>query len=127
MLTKLRVFISILSFFCLTAAYADASISFADTSHDFGNIKADGGAVTCSYSFNNTGDSPLVIISVSNGGCGCTEPDFPKAPILPGKSGEIKITFNPAGRRGEFRRQVKVKTNGKPKRVSLTFSGVILP
>ena len=68
-----------------------------------------------------------MIITVSNGGCGCTTPSYPKAPIAPGQTGEIKIQFDPSGRRGEFNREVKVKTNASKKRTSLRFSGVIIP
>ncbi|MCH5246082.1 MAG: DUF1573 domain-containing protein [Muribaculaceae bacterium] len=101
-------------------------ITFKETTHDFGNIKATGGPVTCEYKFTNTGDAPLVILTVSNGGCGCTTPDFPKSPIASGKTGSIKIHFNPAGRKGEFNREVTVKTN-QGKRVKLRFSGVVIP
>lgn len=109
------------------AAKGKAQITFDSTSHDFGTIKADGGMVTAVYDFTNTGDEPLTIITVTNGGCGCTKPDFPKAPIAPGKKGEIKITFQPKGRSGEFNRSVKVKTNAGVGRKTLTFNGVIVP
>lgn len=101
-------------------------ITFAKTSHDFGTIKDDD-YVTAIYEFENTGDAPLVIISVTNGGCGCTTPSYPKSPIKPGKKGEIKIKFNPRGRAGEFNREVKVKTNAKGDRKKLTFNGTIIP
>jgi len=110
-----------------SAADKGAAISFNETEHDFGNIKANGGKVTATYRFKNTGSEPLVIITVTNGGCGCTTPSYPKAPIAPGKSGEIKIQFDPAGRRGEFIREVKVKTNASKKRIALRFSGVVVP
>lgn len=104
-----------------------AKISFATTTHDFGTIKADGGPVTAVYEFTNTGNAPLTIITVSNGGCGCTKPSFPKKPIAPGEKGEIKITFHPQGRSGEFNRTVKVKSNAAKSRTNLTFNGVIIP
>ncbi|MCM1076069.1 MAG: DUF1573 domain-containing protein [Bacteroides sp.] len=109
------------------AAKGKAQITFDSTSHDFGTIKADGGKVTAVYGFTNTGDEPLTIVTVTNGGCGCTKPDFPKAPIAPGERGEIKITFQPKGRSGEFNRSVKVKTNASAGRKTLTFNGVIIP
>lgn len=117
---------------CLTVAFAavandGAAIKFERTKHDFGTIHADCGTVSCDYTFTNTGSTPLVIISVSNGGCGCTTPSFPKEPIAPGKTGTITIHFNPAGRKGEFNRVVQVKTNASKKRESLRFSGVIVP
>lgn len=104
-----------------------AAITFAENSHDFGSIKASDGKVSATYHFTNTGNEPLIIITVTNGGCGCTTPSYPKAPIAPGDSGEITIKFDPNGRRGEFNREVKVKTNAQKKRISLKFSGVIIP
>lgn len=117
---------AVVGFVCV-AADSGAGIQFTSTKHDFGNIKASGGRVTATYKFTNTGSKPLVIISVTNGGCGCTTPSYPKEPIAPGKSGEITIKFDPTGRRGEFNREVKVKTNASKKRESLRFSGVIIP
>ncbi len=106
---------------------AKAEIKFEAVSHDFGTIRAAGGKVTATYKFTNTGDKPLVIVSVSNGGCGCTVPSYPKMPVQPGKEGEISITFDPRGRSGEFERVVKVKTNAGNSRQKLTFSGTIIP
>lgn len=109
-------------------ASADSAIKFDRTSFDLGNIHASKGQVKATYNFTNTGNTPLVIISVSNGGCGCTKPDYPKQPIQPGKTGTITINFNPAGRKGELNREVKVKTNAPAsKKIALKFSGVILP
>lgn len=111
----------------LPAAAGGPGISFKTTSHDFGTIKASKGNVSYEYEFTNTGDKPLVIVSVTNGGCGCTRPEFTQEPIAPGKTGKVKITFNPEGRKGEFKREVKVKTNASSKREALRFSGVIVP
>lgn len=113
--------------FSAVAGDSGAVITFDNTKHDFGNIKASAGKVTATYRFTNTGTKPLVIISVTNGGCGCTTPSYPKEPIAPGKSGEITIKFDPSGRRGEFNREVKVKTNASKKRNSLYFTGIIIP
>ena len=125
---KNLLFIFIALVFSMSVSAADnAVMKFADTEHDFGTIKSTGGAVSYEYKFTNTGKEPLVIITVTNGGCGCTTPTYPKEPIAPGKTGVVKITFNPAGRRGEFNREVKVRTNVQKKRLSLKFSGVIVP
>lgn len=123
----LIAFTAIIASLSAIASNNGAAITFAETTYDLGTIKANEGNVTATYQFTNTGTEPLIIISVTNGGCGCTNPSYPKAPIAPGKSGEIKIKFDPSGRRGEFSRQVKVKTNAQNKRISLKFSGVIIP
>ena len=118
---------------CLVAVAAQAAgkgpqITLANTTYDMGTIHASKGNVKATYKFTNTGDEPLVIISVTNGGCGCTKPSYPLQPIAPGKTGQIVINFNPKGRRGELRREVRVKTNAKgSKRLSLKFTGVIIP
>lgn len=111
----------------IAASPKGASIKFETTKVDLGQIKANGGRVTFEYPFVNDGDAPLVIVSVSNGGCGCTRPDFPKAPIKPGEKGKISITFDPTGRRGDLSREVKVRTNAKKKTVALKFKGVVIP
>ena len=100
---------------CVTAFAGDkggAAISLASKSYDFGNIRESAGPVTTEFEFVNTGDAPLVIISAV-ASCGCTRPVYPQAPVKPGKSGKIKVTYNPAGRPGEFTKTVKVRTNAK--------------
>ncbi len=93
-----------------------AEMTFVKTAHDFGTIKADGGAVTAVYEFTNTGSAPLTIINVSNGGCGCTKPSFPKRPIAPGKKRRDKDYF-PAQR---TRRRVQPHGQGEVKRHEIT-------
>ncbi len=111
----------------IVLAEAKPRVKFASTNHDFGTIHEKNGRVTASYEFTNTGDEPLSIDFVTNGGCGCTEPSYPKEPIAPGKTGVIKVTFDPRGRAGEFNRTVKVRTNAGKSREKLTFSGVVVP
>lgn len=123
-----QIFFTLVALLVSTAAWAAGpEMTFQKTECDFGTIKASDGEVSATYRFTNTGDKPLVIKSVTNGGCGCTTPSYPKQPISPGASGEIVIKFNPEGRRGEFTRQVKVSTNTGKKRLSLKFSGAIIP
>ncbi len=125
---KILLLTFILGLFAATAAAeGKPKIEFASTTHDLGTIKADGGRATFAYEFENTGDAPLLIFSVTNGGCGCTKPSFPKEPVLPGKKGKITITFDPTGRRGELQRTVLVDTNASKKRIKLKFTGVITP
>lgn len=108
-------------------AWAKGGVEFASREHDFGTIKATGGVVTATYEFTNAGDEPISIVTVTNGGCGCTKPSFPLEPIAPGKKGAIKVNFNPATFKGEFRRSVKVQFSNSRKRTVLKFSGVVIP
>ena len=111
--------------FNIVAAEKGAVMTFAEKTHDFGSIKEADGPVTHVFEFTNTGSEPLVIINV-NASCGCTRPEYPKEPVMPGKKGKIKVTFNPAGRPGEFSKEVKIRTNGS-KRPVLRITGTVIP
>lgn len=101
-------------------------IEFASRSHNFGAIPENGGPVTAVYEFTNTGNAPLIILSVTNGGCGCTTPKFPTHPVKPGEKGQIKVSFNPEGRMGSVNRTVRVSTNAGNKRIGLSFKGTVV-
>ena len=60
-------------------------------------------------SFTNTGTEPLVI-SNARGSCGCTVPDWPKEPIMPGETSQIEIRYD-TKRVGPINKTVKITTN----------------
>lgn len=103
-----------------------ASMKFEQTTHNFGTIKENGGAVTCEFPFVNEGQGNLVIFNAT-AECGCTRPTYPKQPIAPGKSGVVKVTYNPIGRPGAFDKMVTIKTNGKPGKIRLKIKGTVMP
>lgn len=124
---KRILFILVLAVLTSVGTAAKGAVEFSTREHDFGTIRAKGGQVTARYEFTNTGDEPVSIVTVTNGGCGCTKPDFPLAPIAPGKKGVIKVHFNPATFKGEFHRSVKVQFSTGKKRTVLKFKGVVIP
>lgn len=77
--------------------------------YDFGTAK-EGEKVVHVFEFRNSGDKPLQILKVE-AGCGCTTPEWPKTPIMPGKSSSIKVTFNTAGKPGPAYKDVTIKSN----------------
>ncbi len=83
-------------------------IEFEKIVHDFGVIER-GGDGTYIFKFKNVGNKPLVINRVSSS-CGCTVPSYPKEPIPPGGSGEIKVTYN-TNILGRFSKNVTVFAN----------------
>lgn len=105
---------------------AKASMKFKENVHDFGIVKEDGGPVSCEFTFANEGASNLIIYDAS-ADCGCTRPEYPKAPVAPGKEGKIKVTFNPLGRPGGFTKVITVKTNGSPAKVRVKIKGTVSP
>lgn len=87
-------------------------MKFERETHDFGKIKA-GDLVHYDFKFTNTGKSPLIITNAT-ATCGCTKPEFPKAPVAPGQSGVIKVTFNSAGKMGLQDKQITLTANTNP-------------
>ena len=104
---------------------AKAIAMFTEKNHDFGYIKEEKGAVSHDFEFENVGDEPLIILSAT-ASCGCTRPEYPTNPIKPGKKGKIKVTFSPIGRPGPFRKEIRVKTNGRNKMVRLHIEGSVI-
>ena len=80
--------------------------------HDFGAI-SDQAPVTTKFTLTNTGSEPL-IITQAKGSCGCAVPKKPEAPILPGETGEIEVTFNPKGKKGAQNKTVTIIANTEP-------------
>lgn len=108
-------------------AQKKATIKFAKIEHDYGVIKEDGGKQECNFTFTNTGDDTLKLISVKPG-CGCTTSDWTKGPILPGKQGFVKAVYDPVNRPGKFNKIVTVNTNDKDHpTVILTIKGDVTP
>ncbi|MDE6008577.1 MAG: DUF1573 domain-containing protein, partial [Muribaculaceae bacterium] len=98
----------------------------AKSTHDFGIVKEDGGPVSFEFILTNEGEGNLIVID-AKADCGCTRPEFPKAPIAPGKSGKVKVTYNPLGRPGSFDKVVTLRTNGSPSKIRLKIRGTVSP
>jgi hypothetical protein len=89
------------------------SVSFAKYEHDYGTVVQESANKT-SFVFTNTGKEPL-IISSATGSCGCTVPNYPKDPIMPGKTGKIDVEFKPSkGQTGVQEKTVTVTANTEP-------------
>ena len=97
-------------FFSALALFAQPVIQFDKTTHDFGNIKEDGGKATGKFEFTNTGNQDLLLTSVKPG-CGCTAADYTKTAVPPGGRGFINATYDPYNRPGSFNKNIKVTTN----------------
>lgn len=108
---------------CIISAMAQAEIKFEKLTHDFGKFSESSPKVSTVFKFTNTGNAPLVI-NQAVASCGCTVPQYTKAPIKPGESGEIKVTYNGAGKfPGHFKKSITVRTNAKVEMVRLYIEG----
>lgn len=102
-----------------------AEIKFDTTVHDFGTFSENESTQKCVFTFTNVGSAPLVI-NQAVGSCGCTIPQYTKAPIRPGEKGEIKVTYKGKGLYpGHFKKTVTVRTNGDPSMVRLYIEGTM--
>jgi hypothetical protein len=93
------------------------TVTFEKYEHDFGNIKQDSENPYV-FKFTNTGTEPLIIESAT-GSCGCTVPDYPKHPIAPGETSEIKVEYKPGKQENAQTKTVTVIANTEPKETQL--------
>lgn len=104
-------------------AQKPAQIKFDKLTHDFGTFSESNPKVTCSFSFTNVGEEPL-IINQAIASCGCTVPEYTKEPVKPGEKGEIKVTYNGVGKfPGHFKKSITVRTNGSVEMTRLYIEG----
>lgn len=109
----------------ITTTFAQAKIQFDRMSHDFGTFSEANSVQKCTFTFTNTGDKPLVI-NQAVASCGCTIPQYTKAPVKPGEKGTITVTYNGKGKfPGHFKKTVTVRTNGIPEMTRLYIEGVM--
>lgn len=71
--------------------------------------------------FKNISKKPVIVENVMVG-CGCTVAEKPSAPIMPGKTGKIKVGYDAtAGVGSTFKKDVTIKVKGaEPKTVYFT-------
>ena len=103
---------------------APTTVQILDSSYDFGRIK-EGQQVEFSYRFKNTGNNPLVITDAI-GSCGCTVPEKPEQPVLPGEIGYLKVKFNSENRVGMAHKTVTVSSNVEGGFPELLLTGEVL-
>ena len=81
---------------------------FVKTVVDYGTIEK-GSDPYRVFAFANKGTEPL-IIKHAKGSCGCTVPEYAKAPVGAGESSEIKVRYD-TQRVGPFTKTVTITTN----------------
>jgi hypothetical protein len=107
----------------LSHARTKTVITFDKMVHDFGAMK-EGEEREYSFRFTNNGNEPLYIES-AKGSCGCTVPMWPKEPIAPGSSGEIKVKFNSKNKKGNNQKKVTLLSNTDPVTTVLTITAQV--
>jgi Protein of unknown function (DUF1573) len=99
------------------------AVQMIDSVYNFGTV-ADGEKVEFSFRFKNAGTNPLIIFDAS-ATCGCTIPEKPEKPILPGETGFIKVVFNSSGKKGHNEKVINVTSNARPLFPPLKLTGEV--
>ena len=101
-------------------------VKFNKDVHDYGSVKEEVEVALSEFEFTNTGKTPVVIQRVVTS-CGCAAPSYTREPVLPGKSGKVKVAYNTIHRPGTFRKSVRVYTNVPDTVYTLTIKGNVIP
>jgi hypothetical protein len=99
-----------------------AKFKWEETTHNFGTIDQ-GKPVSTEFIFTNAGTVPLVISNVK-GSCGCTVTEYTKEAIAPGKTGNVKATYNAAAV-GAFSKSIRVTANVEGGAETLMIKGEV--
>jgi len=91
--------------------------------YDYGKIykNSDG---TCQFTFENTGKEPLVLSKVRSS-CGCTVPEWPRKPILPGKKATIDVEYD-TRKPGRFHKTITIYSNAERSPIVARIKGEVL-
>jgi hypothetical protein len=100
------------------------TVQFDKTVHDFGDISINDGPQTCTFSVKNIGKEPIAIYEVVTS-CGCTDAQWTREPILPGKSGAISATYKNEDGPVPFDKTLTVYIAGVSKPVILRLRGIV--
>ena len=101
------------------------TIQIIDTAYNFGTV-SEGEKVTYNFRFKNNGSKPLVVTH-THASCGCTVPEKPEKPIMPGETSFIKVVFNSKGKVGHNEKTITVVSNANPAFPPLILRGEITP
>lgn len=127
-----RLVVSIGIFLCTGMLYGQVHsnpttpLLFEIDTWNFGEIEETGGKVSYTFHYTNTSSKPKVIEHVRMS-CGCTTASYSRQPIMPGKDGEIKITFDPVKQPGTFQKNIQITTDNGKSQYNLRISGVVNP
>lgn len=99
-----------------------AEIEFEKKTVDFGTLKV-GDVKVVTVTYKNIGKKPLILDDVISS-CDCTEVEWSKAPVMPGKTGTIKATYT-AKNVGLISKRITVLSNANTDRVILQLKGEV--
>ena len=116
---------ALLTFFAISFLSFSTSAQefrFEKETIDYGRISKGANGIR-TFVFTNIGDQPLIISKIHST-CGCTVPKKPEKPIMPGKKGEIEVSYD-TKRPGGFSKSISIISNAKNKRKIVKIKGIV--
>ena len=105
------------------AAMDSTTVQIIDTIYSFGTA-TEGEKISYNFRFKNSGDKPLIVTN-AHASCGCTVPEKPEKPVMPGETSFIKVVFNSQGKAGHNEKTITVISNANPAFPPLILRGDI--
>ena len=117
-----RLFIILIACICCAGGYAQGVLETEIAVLALKDLMADDEPRTETFTLRNTGDRPVIITRVSPMSY-LLEAEWPREPLLPGKSGSIRVTFTPARLPETFSYKIMVYSNARENRLELKVEG----
>lgn len=100
-----------------------AKIVFEEEVFDFGET-TEGSIINHTFEFTNTGKVPLIITDARST-CGCTVPTWPKKPIPPGESEDLKVRFDTKNKLKDQKKFITITANTHPSQTKVLLKGFV--
>lgn len=113
-------------FFFMFMAFTSAGEGhWLSTTHDFGAILEDDGAVSFTFRYVNEGTDSIEVGYV-RAGCGCTRVSHTDGAIAPGDTLAVTAVYDPVRRYGEFDVEIEAGCDPYPWRTTLSITGSVV-
>ena len=113
-------------FFFLFMVFTSAGEGrWLSTTHDFGAILEDDGAVSFTFRYVNEGTASIEVGYV-RAGCGCTRMSHSEGAVAPGDTLAVTAVYDPVRRYGEFDVEIEVGCEPYPWRTTLSITGSVV-
>jgi hypothetical protein len=118
----MKTFNLLLAFLFFGISISAQEFQFEEETIDYGKIEK-GSERERVFIFTNIGDQPLIIKNIQSS-CGCTVPEKPEKPVMPGEKGEIKVSYD-TNRLGGFSKRITINSNAKTANKVIQIKGVV--
>lgn len=98
-------------------------VEFDKTIHNFGDVLLSDGPLAYTFTMKNISDKPVVIYNVVTS-CGCTDVEWTREPVMPGKTGTISSTYTNDEGPYPFDKTLTAYISGIGKPVILRLRGI---